>query len=273
MKTLIKTILTALLMIADPVLADETAISITDDIPFGDLERQTLDVYWPETVNDKTPVLVFLFGGGFSMGSKGQVRAIGKSFAKSGMIVVAPNYRIYPSAVFPDFVEDCSKAVAHAWRTMQTNAGDPRPIILSGWSAGAYISALVAYDGRYLAAQGLPPSAIKGFVGLAGPYTGGLCAGQLCPHIFLDGTEADWPVDRFVDSTDPPMLLVQGALDTYVDIGNLETLSEAGDEAGIDVITLVVEKRFHKHVMWDLEESGTEVRDAVDAFLASVLTD
>jgi hypothetical protein len=53
----------------------------------------------------------------------------------------------------------------------------------------------------------------------------------------------------------------------------LETLSEAGDEAGIDVITLVVEKRLHKHVMWVLEESGTEVRDPVDAFLANVLSD
>ncbi len=44
-------------------------------------------------------------------------------------------------------------------------------------------------------------------------------------------------------------------------------------EAGIDVITLIVEKWLQKHVMWVLEESGTEVRDAIDAFLANVLTD
>lgn len=271
--TLLKMILVALLLTAGPVLAEEAKISVDQDISYGVLERQIMGVYWPEIVSDRTPVQIFLFGGGFSMGSKEQVRLIGKSFASSGIIVAAPNYRIYPSAVFPDFVDDAAKAVAHVWSNLRTSAGEPRPIVISGWSAGAYISALVAYDGRYLTEQGTPPNAVKGFIGLAGPYWGGLCAGQPCPHIFIDGTEADWPAANFVDSNDPPMLLVHGALDNYVDIGNLVALSEAGDEAGIQVFTKVVEKRYHKHVMWDMAELGTEGRDAVDIFMASLLTD
>ncbi|SMX25588.1 alpha/beta hydrolase [Boseongicola aestuarii] len=271
--TFLKIISVALLLGAGSAIAEEAEISIDQDIRYGVHERQIMDVYWPEAVTDKTPILIFLFGGGFSMGSKEQARLIGKSFAKSGIIVAAPNYRLYPNAVFPDFVDDAAKAVAHAWSNFRTSAGKPRPILLSGWSAGAYISALVAYDERYLVAQGTPASAINGFIGLAGPYWGGLCAGQPCPHIFIEGTETDWPAAKFVDSDDPPMLLVQGERDNYVDIGNLVALSDAGSEAGVDVFTKVVEKRYHKHVMWDMGEPGTEVRKVVDDFIANLLND
>ena len=48
--------------------------------------------------------------------------------------------------------------------------GDPRRVYLIGHSAGAYNAAMLAYDARWLAAEGLSPRAIAGFIGLAGPY-------------------------------------------------------------------------------------------------------
>jgi acetyl esterase/lipase len=266
-------ILAGLLTISGTALAEEAGFSVTSDIPFGDLPRQVLDIYSPEMVSSDTPVLVFLYGGGFSNGNKTQIRWIARSFVQSGVIVVTPNYRLYPEVTFPAFIEDTAMAVSYVWRNLRNGADIPRPIILGGWSAGAYISAMVAYDGRYLEAVGTPPRAVTGFIGLAGPYWGGLCAGERCPHIFPEGTEANWPVARFVDASDPPMLLVRGTHDIFVDIGNLETLAAAGEAAGIDVTTVVVKDGFHEQMMSDIKEPGTEVHEATDAFLMRVLAD
>lgn len=254
-----------------PALAQDDSYTVATDVPFGDLPRQALDIYTPVSVADDTPVLIFLFGGGFSMGNKSQSRGIGENYAEAGNIVVAPNYRI--NTTFPNFMVDAAKAVAYARRHLTTTTGAPRPIVVSGWSAGAYIGAKITYDDRYLEAEGVPNDAIVGFIGLAGPYWGGLCAGSKCPNTFLPGTEADWPVADFVDPSDPPMLLVQGTRDNYVDIGNLETLASAGEAAGLDVTTLILKDKFHKQVMYMMEDEGTEVRSAAETFIAEVASD
>lgn len=251
--------------------AEGRPYSVEEDIPFGDLPQQVMDVYAPDTVEADTPVLVFIFGGGFSRGDKAQIRRIGATFSQAGIIVVAPNYRLYPDATFPDFVEDAALAVSYVWHRLRDEEGLPRPIFVGGWSAGAYISALVAYDGRYLEAADTPPGAIQGFIGLAGPYEGGLCAGHTCPHIFPDGTDPDWPVARFVDADDPPMLLVRGSRDRFVDKSNLVELAASGNSAGIAVTTLVAQDAFHEDVLSEMKQSGTSVRQAVDVFMKTVL--
>ena len=64
-----------------PAVAGEPGYAVAADVPFGDLPRHTLDVYTPDTITDETPVLVFLFGGAFSGGSKENVRKISERFA------------------------------------------------------------------------------------------------------------------------------------------------------------------------------------------------
>ena len=44
------------------------------------------------------------------------------------------------------------------------------PVYLMGHSAGAYNAAMLALDGRWLAAVGERPQALAGWIGLAGPY-------------------------------------------------------------------------------------------------------
>ncbi|WP_282182421.1 alpha/beta hydrolase [Aliiroseovarius marinus] len=264
-------ILACFLALTGFAYAEDARHSVQNDIRFGELPQHMLDIYLPDTVEPETPVLVFFYGGGFSHGDKAQIRRVGKTFADSGIIVVAPSYRLYPDAAFPDFVNDAALAVSHVWQNLRDEGAGPRPIFIGGWSAGAYISALIAYDGRYLEAAGVPASTIAGFIGLAGPYEGGLCSGETCPHIFPKGTEPDWPTANFVDATDPPMLLVRGTHDLFVDRGNLEDLAASGDAADIAVTTLVVKDAFHDDVLSEMEQPDGLVRDAVDAFMESVL--
>lgn len=258
---------------ANVACADDVSLSVENDVPFGGLPRQVMDIYSPASVHPKTAVLVFYYGGGFTRGSKASIQRTAKSLSRSGMIVVAPNYRLYPEATFPTFVEDAALAVSYVWQNLRNEEGLPRPIFTGGWSAGAYISALVAYDGRYLEATNAPPSAINGFIGFAGPYKGGICAGQSCPHIFPAETKSDWAVARFVDADDPPMLLVRGTHDQFVDKANLENLAAMGKAAGVGTTTLVVKGAHHEDLLTEMEESGTSVRTAVDTFVQRVLAE
>ena len=72
-----------------PAVAGEPGYAVAADVPFGDLPRHTLDVYTPDTITDETPVLVFLFGGAFSGGSKENVRKISERFGAraTGMLI------------------------------------------------------------------------------------------------------------------------------------------------------------------------------------------
>ncbi|SMX25498.1 alpha/beta hydrolase [Boseongicola aestuarii] len=269
----VRAILVCFWALANAASADNTLVSLEEDVPFGALPQQTLDIYFPKTATSSTRVLVFFYGGGFTKGSKANIRRLGQSFASKGTIVVAPNYRLYPEVAFPEFVQDAALAISYVWRSLRDEDGRPRPIVIGGWSAGAYISALVAYDDRYLEAASGSQVVVNGFIGLAGPYQGGLCSGQSCPHIFPKETKLDWSVSRFVDPTDPPMLLVRGTHDMFVDASNLTKMAAAGEAAGIGVSTLVVRNASHEDLISELHESDSLVRTAVDAYLREVVGD
>lgn len=63
-----------------------------------------------------------------------------------------------------------ARAVAWAQREAAKYGGDARRLYVMGHSSGAYNAAMLALDPRWLAVAGLAPSALAGWIGLAGPY-------------------------------------------------------------------------------------------------------
>lgn len=127
--------------------AAQPAARITTDIPYGGIERQKLDLYLPPGESDDAPVLVFFYGGGWERGAKEDLKATAESLAAAGMIVAVPDYRLYPDAVFPQFVEDCALAVARV-RALVGDLGGRHALFVGGHSAGAYNAAMLAADER-----------------------------------------------------------------------------------------------------------------------------
>ena len=127
-----------------------------------------LDAYLPEGACRGT--LVFFHGGGLEAGSREglDVPDVARLTA-AGFAVVKPDYRKYPNARFPDFVEDAAAAVSWAWRNA-ASWGCER-LFVGGSSAGGYLSQMLCFDGRYLAAQGMSPKDISGWVFDAGQPT------------------------------------------------------------------------------------------------------
>src|SRR5579862_7353009 len=114
---------------------------------YGDDPRQELDVYYPHEYSSKTPVLLFLFGGGFFMGEKRHPQFpeliyanLGAFFCNKGFITIVADYRLSKGpgnengkAKYPSGGEDT--ALALKW--ISENLGADRNVFLMGNSAGA----------------------------------------------------------------------------------------------------------------------------------------
>lgn len=125
-------------------------------------------MYAPRVSTDgKRPTIVFFYGGSWSSGARAGYAFVGRALASQGFVVVVPDYRLVPTVRYPAFVEDGAAAVRWAEANPGSYGGDGRAIVLMGHSAGAYIAAMLAVDDRWL---GDDRAAVKGLVGLAGPY-------------------------------------------------------------------------------------------------------
>ena len=139
-------------------------------LAYGPDPRQKLDVYHPLTAGPKAPLVVFFYGGSWSSGERADYRFVGEALASRGIVAVIADYRLSPAFRYPVFVEDSARAVHWAFDHAAEHGADPGRVFVMGHSAGAYNAAMVALDSRWLAAEGLSPSRLAGWIGLAGPY-------------------------------------------------------------------------------------------------------
>jgi acetyl esterase/lipase len=199
-----------------------------DGIAYGKEPRERLDVYAPESRDRANlPVVVYFYGGGWQSGHRSDSRDVGEALAAHGIVTVAPDYRIYPEAVFPGFLDDAAAAVRWARDHAHEFGGDPRRIFLMGHSSGAHMAALLATDPRYLAAQGIANTSLAGMIGLAGPYAAIPTSDPHMDEIFPAALRAGALPIAFVSGNEPPMLLAAGTADTDVDPRNSDRFAEA----------------------------------------------
>ncbi len=150
--------------------ADSGGRRVAHDLAYGDDPRQRLDIYAPDGASANTPVMVFLYGGGWSDGSKTDYAFVGHAFAAQGFTTVIPDYRLVPQVRFPDFVQDCAAALRWVQDHVARHGGDAGNLHLAGHSAGAYNAMMLGLDRRFLAKAGARPGLVRSVSGLAGPY-------------------------------------------------------------------------------------------------------
>lgn len=150
--------------------ASQTMISrdiIYLDAPDADPDLNALDVYTP-AVASNAPVLVFVHGGGWTLGDKSELGSKAQAFNDAGYVFVSVNYRLSPAVLHPVHVQDVAAAIAWVCNNISGYGGDPQQIFLLGHSAGAQLVALVSTDESRLQAYGLDLAVIKGVVPLDG---------------------------------------------------------------------------------------------------------
>jgi triacylglycerol lipase len=125
------------------------------DLAYGSDERHRLDVYLPVGGKGSAPVVVFLHGGGFIRGDKGDRAAVGHYFSRHGVLAVLPNYRLGPRHRWPAGAEDAASVLAWARARVAAYGGDPEHIVLAGESAGAAHVAAATLVKRFHPPEGL----------------------------------------------------------------------------------------------------------------------
>ncbi len=115
-------------------------------------EYLTLDVWQPAGERAALPVMVFIHGGGFVVGSKNASVQDGASFARDGILYVALNYRMGIDGFLPIpgvptnlGLRDMIAGLGWVRDTIAVFGGDPANVTVFGESAGAMaIADLVA---------------------------------------------------------------------------------------------------------------------------------
>ena len=218
-----------------------------EDVAYAAGPRHTLDVYRP-AARAGAPVVVFIYGGGWDSGEKETYRFVGSSLAAKGFVTFIPDYRVYPDVRYPDFIRDAATAVAWVKAHAAAYGGDPTRVALVGHSAGAYITAMLALDPAWLAADGLDPTRdLRAVVGLAGPYDFlPLHTDELRTIFGPPETLTQTQPITYVTGRSPPLLLATSRDDDTVNPGNTTRLAARVRSAGGDVETHVYPGLSHR---------------------------
>jgi len=120
-------------------------ISYTHKTDAYSLERLKLDIYHPAGMAD-CPVVIWFHGGGLEGGSK----EIPAQLKDKGLVVVGANYRLLPRVTVKETLDDAAEAVAWVFKHISEYGGDPGKIVVTGHSAGGYLSMMLCLDKSWL---------------------------------------------------------------------------------------------------------------------------
>ena len=135
------------------------------DLAYGDQPLQNLD-YYPAGEPGK-PLLIFVHGGYWQRGDKGDVGFIAKPYLDAGINVASINYSLAPDAPIEDMVTEVRQAISWLAGRAGELGFDAKRISLMGHSAGGHlVSMMVAQTGADAA---LLPAIVCVF-GISGVY-------------------------------------------------------------------------------------------------------
>ena len=126
------------------------------DLRYGPLERNRIDYFAGEA---GAPVLVFIHGGYWQMRAKETFRFLATGPLAHGIGVALVGYTLAPEKTLDGICAEVRAAVTWLAGRVAALGGDPDRIYLSGWSAGAHLTAV-----------SLDAPAVRGGLAISGVY-------------------------------------------------------------------------------------------------------
>ena len=237
---------------------------------YGDGLR--IDVHAPDERSNH-PIAVTIHGGGWFGGRLDSMGQLADGLAARGFVVFNASYRtIAQGGSFPGTVEDVACAVAYARTHALDYSTAADHFTLIGHSAGAHLSALVAFSpGTFGGACDEADIPVDAWVGLAGSYDTDIYAFLLQPFFgtaFATDPEP-WKAGNpytYVDEIggDVDLLFIHGDADELVPTSMSEDLYLAVDRAGATAGLRIVSGAGHAEV-----NSPRVVGDLIAEFVAA----
>lgn len=114
-----------------------SGVVIQKDIPYGDLEKQKLDLCEPKGLTGKVPGVILIHGG---QGDKSSFMRACRKLAKKGLVAISVNFREEPPPSYKVVLADNQKALA--WLKARPEV-DNQKIGAMGGSLGGYVSSML----------------------------------------------------------------------------------------------------------------------------------
>lgn len=185
----------------------------TQNIAYAPGDRHGLDIYRPADAEDARPVIIYLYGGAWTGGSKAQHAWVGAGLARQGYVAVVADYRLYPQVVWPAFLRDNALAVAWVKNNIADFGGDPDNIVLMGHSSGAFNAVSLALESQWLEEVGMSAARdLKAVVSISGVFNMLPLTGASENAIFAPETGYE-ELRQHVTGNGPPLLFIVGSED------------------------------------------------------------
>jgi acetyl esterase/lipase len=255
------------------------------NIPYNndDLPKHLLDIYLPANAKGKTPLVIFIHGGGWLSNDKyadiGYMKKTVAEIISNGFALASIDYRFSTQAVFPAQMLDCNRAISFLYDNADKYGFDKTRFALMGFSAGGHLASMVGLSKNNNVDTFFLPGSTKSFnfkavIDFYGPaelilFPGasdekspeGLLIGA-APLARPDLAKAASPV-TYVDKNDPPFLIIHGEKDDLVSTKQSQLLSAWLTVVGVQNELIIVKDAPHFGVMFDADE----VRNKVMSFL------
>jgi acetyl esterase/lipase len=200
---------------------------VTKNVCYHPTVAARLDVYQPES-GSGYPVALYVYGGSWNSGKKELYASAAQRLLPAGLVLVIPDYTLYPTAGFPRQTQDIAAAIAWTLDNIGDYGGDPRRVVVVAQSAGAQVAALAVLDPRWLAVHHHSPSELLGFIGISGVYDlptqlAHLRRNRRASHFVMDVVGGPTNLrqaspSEFVGPETPPTLLIHGDADRTVPV-------------------------------------------------------
>jgi len=233
-----------------------------------------LDIYLPAVTKTLYPVIIVIYGSAWlSNNSKGvDLRTLGKPLLDEGFAVVFPNHRSSSDAKFPAQVNDIKAVVRFIRGSAEKYNFDTSFIGITGSSSGGHLSAFTGTSGSVNEfTVGTATANIEGEVGNFTPFSSSVdavvdwfgptdflqmdsCGSSMAhnpansPESSLVGGAIQENKDicalanpiTYIDSNDPPFLILHGDKDPLVPHCESELLFEALQNASVQSKLIIV---------------------------------
>lgn len=125
-----------------------TQATISDNV-IAEYVTPIARLYRPKNADKKLPILIYLHGGGWTIGSINSCSAFCNALAATGeVIVLALDYSLSPEFPYPHALQDCMNAYVLALDNAEKWGGDPKNISVGGDSSGGNLALSTAMQAK-----------------------------------------------------------------------------------------------------------------------------
>jgi acetyl esterase/lipase len=252
--------------------------------------RQKLDVYVPEKAAAPLPLIIWIHGGGWAAGDKGNCPPLRQGFVARGYAVASIGYRLSGDAIFPAQIEDCKAAIRWLRAHAKEYNLDADHFGVWGSSAGGHLVALVGTAGgvkEFEKGAHLDVSSrVQAVCDFFGPTDLLQMDAHALPESRMKHDPANSPESKLVGGAiqenkekaarvnpipyitpdAPPFLIVHGDKDPLVPIHQSQLLFDALKKAGVSIHFHTIHGAGHGQGF-----AGKNIDDMVEAFFAGTL--